>query len=111
MQNNRLEQLKQFLLNEPNDSFLKYAIATEYIKLEQLDEALNYFTELVTTDEDYVGTYYHLGKLYEKLDRKADAESTYKKGLMIARKAGKMHAASELQQALNAVLGLDYEDD
>lgn len=111
MQNNRLEQLKQFLVNEPNDSFLKYAIATEYIKLEQLDEALNYFNELVTTDENYVGTYYHLGKLYEKLNRKDDAESTYKKGLMIARKAGNMHAASELQQALNAVLGLDYEDD
>ena len=111
MQNTRLEQLKQFLLNEPEDSFLKYAIATEYIKLEQLDKALNYFTELVTTDENYVGTYYHLGKLYEKLNRKDDAESTYKKGLMIARKAGNMHAASELQQALNAVLGLDYEDD
>ncbi|MNE26000.1 Tetratricopeptide repeat protein [compost metagenome] len=111
MQNTRLEQLKQYLLNEPDDSFLKYAIATEYIKLEQLDEALNYFTELVTTDENYVGTYYHLGKLYEKLNKKDDAESTYKKGLMIARKAGNMHAASELQQALNAVLGLDYEDD
>ncbi|MOA46981.1 Tetratricopeptide repeat protein [compost metagenome] len=103
--------MKQFLLNEPDDSFLKYAIATEYIKLDQLDEALNYFTELVTTDENYVGTYYHLGKLYEKLSKKDDAEATYKKGLMIARKAGKMHAAAELQQALNSVLGLDYEDD
>ncbi|AFD06975.1 tetratricopeptide repeat protein [Solitalea canadensis] len=111
MQNTRLEQLKQYLLNEPDDSFLKYAIATEYIKLDQLDEALNYFTELVTTDENYVGTYYHLGKLYEKLSKKDDAEATYKKGLMIARKAGKMHAAAELQQALNSVLGLDYEDD
>ncbi|MND82786.1 Tetratricopeptide repeat protein [compost metagenome] len=103
--------MKQYLLNEPDDSFLKYAIATEYIKLDQLDEALNYFTELVTTDENYVGTYYHLGKLYEKLSKKDDAEATYKKGLMIARKAGKMHAAAELQQALNSVLGLDYEDD
>ncbi|POY37428.1 tetratricopeptide repeat protein [Solitalea longa] len=111
MQISRLEQLQQFLVNEPNDSFLKYAIATEYLKLNNNELALKYFTELVTTDENYVGTYYHLGKLYEKLDRKDDAEATYKKGLLIARKAGNMHAASELQQVLNAVLGLDYEDD
>ncbi|MCO4291534.1 tetratricopeptide repeat protein [Solitalea sp. MAHUQ-68] len=111
MQISRLEQLQQFLVNEPNDSFLKYAIATEYLKLNDTDQALSYFTDLVSTDENYVGTYYHLGKLYEKLNRKTDAEATYKKGLIIARKAGNMHAASELQQALNSALGLDYEDD
>ncbi|UKJ05942.1 tetratricopeptide repeat protein [Solitalea lacus] len=111
MQISRLEQLQRFLENEPNDSFLKYAIATEYLKLNNTDLALQYFTELVNTDENYVGTYYHLGKLYEKLLRKDDAEVTYKKGLIIARKAGNFHAASELQQALNSVLGLDYEDE
>ena len=111
MQQSRLEQLQAFLINEPNDSFLKYAIATEYLKLNDFENALRYFTDLVKSDEDYVGTYYHLGKLYEKLTQKDNAEDTYRKGLVIARKAGKMHAASELQQALNSVLGLDYDDE
>ncbi|SMO48505.1 tetratricopeptide repeat protein [Solitalea koreensis] len=111
MQPSRLTQLQTFLENEPNDSFLKYAIATEYLKLNDLDEALKYFTDLVKSDESYVGTYYHLGKLYEKLEQRENAETTYRKGLLVARKASKMHAASELQQALNSLLGLDYEDD
>jgi hypothetical protein len=58
-----------------------------------------------------VGTYYHAGKLYELLDRKDQAITTYKKGMEVSRKAGDMHAFSELQSVYNSVMGLDYEDD
>jgi hypothetical protein len=58
-----------------------------------------------------VGTYYHAGKLLEQLEKPEEAEKVYRRGLQVSRKAGQMHAASELQQALNQLLGLDYEDD
>ena len=111
MSSNRLEKLIDFLKNEPNDPFLKYALATEYLALNEQEKALAYFEDLVQNHSDYVGTYYHLGKVYELLDRKSDAERTYEKGMQVARQANDRHAFSELQGVYNSLMGLDYEDD
>ncbi len=111
MQYNRLNKLLDFLKNEPQDPFLKYALATEYLVLNDSAQALAYFEDLVQNHSNYVGTYYHLGKLYETLNRKADAIKTYQDGMAIARKANDMHAFSELQTVYNSAMGLDYEDD
>lgn len=111
MQYNRLNKLLDFLKNEPQDPFLKYALATEYLVLNDTTQALTYFEDLVQNHTDYVGTYYHLGKLYETLNRKADAIKTYQDGMDIARKANDIHAFSELQTVYNSAMGLDYEDD
>lgn len=109
--NDRLSQLLDFLKNEPNDPFLHYALATEYVKKQEYQQALEYYLNSIRIDEAYVGTYYHLGKLYEVLQNKEEAEKTYKKGMEVARKKGQQHAFSELQQAYNKVMGMDYEDD
>lgn len=111
MQITRLQKLLDFYKNEPNDPFLKYALATEYLSKNDLVTALEYFEDLVQNHSDYVGTYYHLGKLYEKLDRKDNAIKTYTSGMAIARSAGDNHAFSELQTVYNSAIGLDYEDD
>lgn len=107
----RLQKLFDFLENEPNDPFLKYAIATEYLSQNNLDIALTYFDNLMTQHPDYVGTYYHAGKLYERLDRKSEALVIYQKGMKIAKNAGDNHAYSELQAIYNSAVNLDYEDD
>lgn len=107
----RLQQLQTFLLNEPKDPFLHYALATEYVKMEDWQAALAAYLKSIEIDELYVGTYYHLGKLYEKLDNKDLAQNTYQKGMQVARQIGQQHAFSELQQAFNKLMGLDYEDD
>jgi predicted Zn-dependent protease len=43
MQVDRLEKLLEFLKNEPDDEFLLYALATEYLRLNQADTALSYY--------------------------------------------------------------------
>lgn len=111
MQQSRLARLHEFLNNEPDDPFLKYALATEYLSLNDTEKALSYFSDLVTNHPSYVGTYYHLGRLYETLGKKEDAVKTYQTGMQVARKAGDNHAFSELQTVYNAVMGVDYEDD
>jgi tetratricopeptide (TPR) repeat protein len=111
MQSTRLQKLLEFYNNEPNDPFLKYALATEYIAINDFNSALIYFEDLISNHKDYVGTYYHLGKLYEKLGRKEDAIATYQQGMTIARAARDNHAFSELQGVYNSAMGLDYEDD
>lgn len=111
MQNTRLAKLLEFLENDPNDSFILYALATEYNSLNDTEKAFTYYTKLIDEHPDYVGTYYHLGKLYEKESQKDKAIEVYQKGMLVARAKRDMHALSELQGAFNSAAGLDYEDD
>ena len=111
MQRNRLQKLLEFIESEPNDPFLKYALATEYIRLNEAETALSYYEDLVRNHRDYVGTYYHLGRLYEALNRKDEAIKTYQTGMEVARAVRDNHAYSELQAVYNSATGLDYEDD
>lgn len=111
MHPNRLQKLLKFLRNEPDDPFLKYALATEYLHLNEPGTALQYYEDLVMNHKEYVGTYYHLGKLYEALNRRDDALKIYQDGIHIARAARDAHALSELQAVYNSAMGLDYEED
>ncbi len=108
---NRLQQLMEFLKENPGDAFLTYALATEYLKLGQTEEALRQYESLVSDHPDYVGTYYHLSKLYEALGRKADAVVTYENGMQAARNKRDMHALSELQGAYRLATGEDDDED
>ena len=109
MQSSRLEKLLEFLQNEPEDEFLQYALATEYLRLNETARALEYYKNLVNKHPDYVGTYYHLGKLYEALNRKPDAIATYEKGMEIARQKRDNHAFSELQAVYREATGWDED--
>jgi len=101
MESNRLQQLLNFLENSPGDAFISFAIAKEYEGLGELDKSLAAYEALVKSKPDYVGTYYHLGKLYEKLEKYEAAETTFTTGITVARAAGDKHAAGELQGALD----------
>ncbi|MCB2407783.1 tetratricopeptide repeat protein [Hymenobacter lucidus] len=106
----RLQQLLTFYNEDPNDPFIIYALATEYRTAEP-QRAMEYYQKLLDEHPDYVGTYYHAGKMLEFLENPEAAEKVYRRGLQVSRRAGQMHAASEIQQALNQLLGLDYEDE
>ncbi len=106
----RLQQLLAFYEDDPADAFTIYAIATEY-RAQEPERAWEFYQKLLSEHPDYVGTYYHAGKLLEQFNKKDEAEKVYRTGLKVARSAGQQHAASELLQALNQCLGLDYEDD
>jgi predicted Zn-dependent protease len=97
----RIEKLLDFLRESPADPFLKHALALEYIKRGEEESARRQFIELLAADPDYVGSYYHLGKLQERTGDRAGAAATYSSGLAVARKLNDRHSASELQGALD----------
>jgi tetratricopeptide (TPR) repeat protein len=111
MQSTRLEKLLEFLGSDASDPFVLYALATEYNSLQDNEKAFHYYQLLIDQHPDYVGTYYHLGKLLEKTDQKDKALDIYQKGMVTARSKRDMHAFSELQGAYNSAAGLDYEAD
>ncbi|WP_406826819.1 tetratricopeptide repeat protein [Pedobacter sp. KACC 23697] len=111
MSSTRLSKLLEFLESDPNDPFILYALATEYNTQNDKEKAYSFYLQLTDKHPDYVGTYYHLGKLLEKDDQKEKAIEIYQKGMQVARNKRDMHAFSELQGAYHTAAGLDYEDD
>lgn len=83
----------------PEEAFLYFAVAKEYEKLKALDKAHDYYQQLIQLDPDYVGAYYHLGKLYEQQQQPEQAIQTYEQGMQVARKVGDQHALGELAGA------------
>ena len=104
----RIETLLQFLRDDPADPFTRFALAQEHAKRGDDAEALRYYEALVADRPDYVGTYYHLAKLYARLDRPDDAAGTIARGAEQATAAGDAHARGELQALL---IELDLDDD
>ena len=95
----RIEKLKEYLKVNGKDSFLQHALALEYIKIGNEKEAENLFKEILHREPTYVGTYYHLAKLLERIGNTDEAIKVYEKGMAETKKAGDNHAYNELQGA------------
>jgi Tfp pilus assembly protein PilF len=100
----RIEKLQTFLKDQPNDSFLKHALALEYVKLQEDANAEKMFIEILMHDEYYFGSYYHLAKLYERNEKVEAAIATYEKGISICQKLKETHALGELKSAYEELL-------
>lgn len=95
----RIEKLLKFLESSPKDCFLNHALALEYVKAGDEERARVYFESNLTNDPHYVATYYHLGKLLERIGMTDGAVSVYEKGMAEAKSAKDMHSYNELQGA------------
>jgi Tfp pilus assembly protein PilF len=97
---NRIEQLKEFLTASPNDAFLQHALALEYIKAGDEPAAKLLFENILNKEPNYVGSYYHLGKLLERINENHSAIAVYQTGMKEAKLAKDNHSYNELQAAL-----------
>lgn len=104
----RIDQIRQFLQDSPNDSFLRYALAQELQKQGDVEAAKDAYLWLTDNQPSYVATYYHLGKLLLAQGEKEAALAWFNLGIEHAKAAKELHALSELQ---SAKLELEYEDD
>ncbi len=95
----RIAKIREFLETNPKDNFLRHALALEYLKLGDDLLARELFESILIDSPDYIGSYYHLAKLLEKMQQTTMAIEWYEKGMEEAKKAGDNHAYSELQAA------------
>ncbi len=96
----RLASLLAFHEEDPDDAFVRFALAREYEKRGDLATARATFEALVSDQPEYVGTYYHLAKLYQRLELSEAAVETYNQGIKHASALGDRHSESELRSAL-----------
>ena len=95
----KIDTLKNFLKENPQDNFLQHALALEYIKSGKDAEARILFETLLSRDPAYTGSYYHLAKLLERIGEKDEAIRIYETGMAACKKEGDRHAYNELQAA------------
>jgi Tfp pilus assembly protein PilF len=95
----KIEKLKEYLQASPGDSFLQHALALEYIKIGKDEEAHELFESILDLDPGYVGTYYHLAKLLERIGETDEAIKVYEKGMEQTKRSGDNHAYAELRSA------------
>jgi Tfp pilus assembly protein PilF len=99
----RIEKLLEYLKTADKDSFLQHALALEYIKIGDDESARKLFNEILLREPTYVGSYYHLGKLLERVADYEKAIRIYKRGMEEAKRAGDNHSYNELQGALEEI--------
>lgn len=95
----RISKLKEYMKTADKDSFLQHALALEYIKIGNDEEAKKLFNEILKREPTYLGSYYHLGKLLERVGDPLKAMRVYERGMEVARAANDSHTYNELQGA------------
>ena len=95
----RISKLKEYLEMSGKDSFLQHALALEYIKIGDDLSAKDLFNDILRREPTYIGSYYHLGKLQERLGDKEKAIKIYERGMQEAKKAADTHSYNELMGA------------
>jgi tetratricopeptide (TPR) repeat protein len=96
----RKSQLLEWIAEKPDDPFLNYALATEFVSEGNDAEAENIFSFLVINEPNYFATYYHYGQLLERIGQNDKAIVIYKKGMEICNSLDNKHAYSELRSVL-----------
>ncbi len=97
---NKIDQLQEFLKENPKDTFLRYALALEYVKDNEINLAITIFEELILNDPQYLATYFQFGQLLAELGQNIRAELVFKNGIEIAKLQNNSKTCQELEQAL-----------
>ncbi len=95
----RIGRISALLKDSPRDEFLRHALALEYQKSGELDEARKVFESLLHDSPGYIGSYYHLGKLLEHQNENEGAKEWYLKGMELAKANDDRHTYNELKAA------------
>jgi hypothetical protein len=92
----RLEQLRQFVADDPADPFNTYALALECLKT-NVGEAATLLLGLLQTHPDYLPTYYQAATLLAATGKPAEALQIAERGITLAQAKSDLKARRELQ--------------
>ncbi len=93
----RIDALLEFLEEDPDDHFSRYALALEYKSAGRLEDAVAALEEIRRRDPTYGPLYYQLATCLFELYRERDALAVAEAGIPLARAAGNLKTVSELE--------------
>ncbi len=95
----RFEQLQEMLRREPDDVFLRYALAMELRSLDRLDESIVAFRALMD-ETHHVPAFFMGAQALAEAGRIPEAREVLREGIDQARRQGDQHAAAEMSEFL-----------
>jgi predicted Zn-dependent protease len=97
-----MKQIEDLLEEDPQDAFLRYGLAMEYLSLGEEAIALEKLIQL-SRDEPYVAAFLQAGQILVRLGRAEEAITIFRQGIEAARSKGDHHAMQEMQGMLSAI--------
>ncbi|NQX91975.1 MAG: hypothetical protein HRT74_07615 [Flavobacteriales bacterium] len=95
----RLEQLQELLKEDPNDSFLRYALALEFRSAGD-DRSKEQLLSLIKDDGEYLPSFQTLGSWFFDDGEDDKAIEVLEKGIELAEKQRNLKALNEMKELL-----------
>lgn len=99
----RLSQLQSMLAEDPNDSFLRYALAMELESAADTTGAIEQLQLLLQANPEYVPGFLQAGQLLIKAGRLDEAKAMLTMGMQTAFKQADHHAYQEMEGILAGI--------
>lgn len=96
----RREKIEAMLVDDPNDTFLRYSLAMELDKEKVHDDSLEKLAELTKDSPPYIPAFFMASQQLVRLERVDEARSFLRDGIEQARTQGDTHAAGEMSEFL-----------
>ncbi len=97
---NRIGVIQQMLADNPEDVFLHYALAMEFMSIQNNTAAIEQLEWIRHAQSDYLPLYYQLAHLYEAGGDNEKAIETYEAGIALADTLNDHKTRGELRSAL-----------
>lgn len=102
-ENTRRQQIESMLQDEPDDTFLQYALAMELDKEGEHALSLGWLEKLTQHSPHYVPAFFMAGQQLARLDRTTEAQDWLARGITEAQQQGNLHAAGEMTEFLTTL--------
>lgn len=96
----RQEQLQSILVQDPRNTFARYALAMEFISSGETDSALREFRAVLDVDPNYANAFFMGAQALQQADRIPEAVQWLHDGIGCAQRSGNRHAENEMQALL-----------
>jgi Tfp pilus assembly protein PilF len=92
-----IDNLQTMLKRGQDSALLRYSLGGEYLKAEDLEQALLHLAEAVRLDPGYSAAWKLYGKTLSALGRQAEAIEAFDRGIEVAESKGDIQAAKEMR--------------
>ena len=99
----RREKLQEMLKSDPDDIFVRYALAMTYASEGDSAAALEGLQDVVDRDPEYIAAYFQRGQILAREGDTEAAREVLARGIEAARRVGDGHAEAEMTGFLEAL--------
>lgn len=99
----RRARIEAMLVEDPDDTFLRYSLAMELDKEGDHEASLSRFSELTISDPPYVPAFFMAGQQLVRIGRVDEARDVLRRGIEAAQQQHDTHAAGEMSEFLRSL--------